>query len=290
LQELLDVVDGIRRVELVLDLVRVEDRVERRVALPVHGDELAVFAQADRQPDPDSWTGAQHVVGYFHRDRVDIPLAEGVLPLPIEQSVRTLGQPLENVIGVGEEGVASCTDKQAAGAGFHGCSHLIETHWRPLYQHCAQWLTALGLAAGGVVRRCGLPAVLQLREREAERSVCQRISVVVDVEPVDRVWVEPGAFEKGIRVHDHHGPIAVTGCGKHEQVCEVKTGIAPWKLEGMLVVAGAKMVGHCGNLLMLQATPARDIALLLSFQPPRKPISAWFTSSACVASMPWGAP
>jgi len=33
-------------------------------------------------------------------------------------------------------------------------------------------------------------------------------------------------------------------------------------------------------------TPARDIALLPTFRPPRKPISAWFTSSACVASMP----
>src|SRR5207245_3249038 len=191
------------------------------------------------------------------RDRVDVSLAEGVLFLPLEQSVRTLGQPLENVVGVGEEGVASCTDKQAVGAGFHGSSRLIEAHWRPLYEHSAQGLTALGLGAGGVVARCGLPTVLQLREREADRGVRQRISVVVDVEPIDRVWVEPAAFEKGIRVHNQHGPIAITGCGKDEQVRKVEAGIAPRKLEGMLVVAGTEMVGHRENLLMLQATSAR---------------------------------
>src|SRR4029077_6902553 len=118
----------------------------------------------------------------------------------------------------------------------------------------------------------------------------QRISVVVDVESIDRVRVEPGDFEKGIRVHDQHGPLAVTRCGENEQVGEVEAGIAPRKLEGMLVVAGAEMVGHRENLLMLQARSARDIALLPTFRPPRKPISASFTSSACVASRPWGAP
>src|SRR4029077_19224539 len=98
-----------------------------------------------------------------------------------------------------------------------------------------------------------LPTVLQLREREAERSIRQRISVVVDVESVNRVWVEAGAaLEKRIRVHDQHGPIAVAGCGEYEQVREVETGIAPWELEGMLVVAGAEMVGHDEILLTFQ--------------------------------------
>src|SRR4029077_8398999 len=145
------------------------------------------------------------------------------------------------------------------------CSLLIEADWRALYQHRAQGLAALGVAARGIVRRCRLPTVFPLREGETEGSIGQRISVVVDVESINRVRVEPGAFEKGIRVHDQHGPIAVTRCGKHEQVREVETRIAPWKPEGMLVVAGAEMVGHLDNLLMLQATPARDVALLPTF-------------------------
>jgi hypothetical protein len=79
-----------------------------------------------------------------------------------------------------------------------------------------------------------------LGEGEAERHVGQRVAVVVDVEPVDRVGVEPVAFGERVGVHDQHGPVGVIGRREDEQVGQVQTGV----VAGVFEVGGAEMVRH----------------------------------------------
>jgi hypothetical protein len=102
------------------------------------------------------------------------------------------------------------------------------------------WFTGLGLAAGGVGGGGGLAAVVGLGEGEAERHIRQRVPVVVDVEPVDRIGVEPVAVGEGVRVHDQHGPVGVIGRREHKQIGQVQTGI----VAGVLEVGGAEVVRH----------------------------------------------
>jgi hypothetical protein len=77
-------------------------------------------------------------------------------------------------------------------------------------------LTRLSLAAGGVVGGRGLPAVFGFGESEAERHIRKRVAVGVNVEPVDRIWVEPVAFGERVRVHDQHGPVGFIGRCEHK--------------------------------------------------------------------------
>jgi hypothetical protein len=85
-----------------------------------------------------------------------------------------------------------------------------------------------------------LPAVVVGGEGEAERHVRQRVSVGVDVEPVDRVGVESVAFGERVGVHDQHGLAGVTGRREDEQVGQVQAGI----VAGVLEFGGAEVVRH----------------------------------------------
>jgi hypothetical protein len=85
-------------------------------------------------------------------------------------------------------------------------------------------MTRLGLAAGGVVGGGGLPAIVELREREAERRIGQLIAVVVDVEPVDRIGMEPVTLHERVGVQDQHGPVGVIGRGEDEKLGQVQAG------------------------------------------------------------------
>jgi hypothetical protein len=102
------------------------------------------------------------------------------------------------------------------------------------------WFTGLGVAAGGVVGGGGLPTVAGLGEGEAERHIGVRVAVIVDVEPVDRVGVEPVALGERVGVHDQHGLAGVIGCREDEQVGQVQAGVAAGGLE----VGGAEVVRH----------------------------------------------
>src|SRR5262249_40548188 len=64
--------------------------------------------------------------------------------------------------------------------------------------------------------------------------------VVVDVEPVDRIGVEPVALREGVRVHDQHGSAGVIGRREHEEIGQVQTGIVARGLE----VRGTEVVRH----------------------------------------------
>jgi hypothetical protein len=85
---------------------------------------------------------------------------------------------------------------------------------------------------------------LELGEGDAERHIGQRVPIVVDVEPVDRVGVEPVALRERVRVHDQHGLVRVIGRREDEQVGQVQTGIVARGLE----VGGAEVVRHGGSL------------------------------------------
>src|SRR5262249_1909680 len=131
-----------------------------------------------------------------------------------------------------------------AWAGLDGLGGGVEAHGVGREEDVAAWLTGPGVAAGGAVGGGGLPAVAVLGEGEAERHVRQRVAVSVDVEPVDRVGVEPVAFGEGVGVHDQHGPVRVIGCREDEQVGQVQAGI----VAGVLELGGAEVVGHGGSL------------------------------------------
>jgi hypothetical protein len=148
----------------------------------------------------------------------------------------TVDQPVQDTVSVGEEGVAAFADEQPAWAGLDGRGHDVEVHLDGLDEHFTPWFTRLGPAAGGMVGGGGLPAVFGFGEGEAERHICQPVPVVVDVEPVDRVGVEPVAFRERVRVHDQHGPVGVIGCREDEQVGQVQTASSP----GCLSLAALK--------------------------------------------------
>jgi hypothetical protein len=65
LQVVGQVVGWLPEVVLVLDVVRVDERVDRRVAAAVHLDDRAVAAHADRAPHSDLRVAAEHVVGHL---------------------------------------------------------------------------------------------------------------------------------------------------------------------------------------------------------------------------------
>src|SRR6266571_6883107 len=240
LQVILHVVDRVGGVELVFDVVRVEDRVERRVPSPVHRHEYAVAAQANRYPCSDQRPAAEHVVGYLQGDGEDVGASEGVAPGPLEVSCLATDQPVQDALSVGEEGVAALAGEQPARAGLDGRGRGVETHSGGLDEHVTTRFTGLGLAAGRVVGGGGLPAVSEPREGEAERYVRQRVPVGIDVEPVDRIGVEPVAFRERVRVHDQYGPVGVIGSGEYEEVGQVQAGI----VAGVLEVGGAEVVRH----------------------------------------------
>jgi hypothetical protein len=147
---------------------------------------------------------------------------------------------VQDALGVGEEGVTSLPDEQAAGAGLHGLGRRIEGHRRIPDDHVTTGFAGLGAAACGIGGGGGLPTVSRRGERKTERDVGQRIPVVVNVEPVDRVWVEPVALRERVGAHDHDRPVGVIGPREHEQVGEVQTSIAAGALEG----GSAEVVGH----------------------------------------------
>ena len=138
-----------------------------------------------------------------------------------------------------------------------------------LDEHVTAWFARLGVAAGGVVRGGGLPAVVELGEREAERHVGERVAVVVDVEAVDRVGVEPVALREGVRVHDQHGPVGVIGRGEHEEVGEIQAGV----VAGGLEVGGTEVVRHGGTPLTASELAAGSRAVFTW--------SAWVQGMAC---------
>ena len=184
--------------------------------------------------------GAEHVVGYLQGDGVDVGAGEGIGPGPLEVAFLAVDQPVQDTVGVGEEGVAAFAGEQPAAAGLDGHGRGVEAHLGGLDEDVAAWLAGLGVTASGVVGGGGLPAVVVRREGEAERRIGQRVPVGVDVEPVDRVGVEPVAFGEGVGVHDQHGPAGVTGRGEYEQVGQVQAGI----VAGVLEVGGAEVVRH----------------------------------------------
>jgi hypothetical protein len=147
---------------------------------------------------------------------------------------------VQDTVSVGEEGVAAFADEQPAWAGLDGRGHDVEVHLDGLDEHFTPWFTRLGPAAGGMVGGGGLPAVFGLGEHEAERHIRQLVPVVVNVEPVDRIGVEPVAFGEGVRVHDQHGPVGVVGRREHEQVGQVQAGV----VAGVLEVGGTEVVRH----------------------------------------------
>src|SRR5262249_41198207 len=173
-------------------------------------------------------------------DGEDIGAGEGVFAGPSEVSCCAVEQPVHDAVGVGEEGVAAFADEQPAGAGLDGHSGGVDADRGGLDEFFATWFTGLGGAGGGVVGGGALPAVSWRGEGEAERHIGPRVPVVVDVEPVDRVRVEPVALRERVRVHDQHGPAGVTGRREDEQVGQVQTGI----VAGGLEVGGAEVVRH----------------------------------------------
>src|SRR5215470_8562026 len=147
LQVVLHVIDRIGGVELVFDVICVEDRVERRVAFTVHRHEHAVAAQAGCYPCPDARPGAKHVVGYLHGDGEDVGTGEGVGPGPLEVSLLAVDEPVQDAVGVGEEGVAACADEQSAWAGLDRLGGGVEAHGSGVDEHVTAWFTGSG-------RRC----------------------------------------------------------------------------------------------------------------------------------------
>ena len=80
---------------------------------------------------------------------------------------------MQDAVSVGEEGVAALADEQPAGAGLDRHGRGVEAHLGGLDEHVTTRFTGLGLGAGGVVGGGGLPAVVGLREGEAERHIGQ---------------------------------------------------------------------------------------------------------------------
>ena len=162
------------------------------------------------------------------------------VPVHWKSPVGAVDQPVQDTVGVGEEGVAAFADEQPAGAGLDGGGGGVEADRGGLDEDFTCWFAGLGVAAGGVVGGGGLAAVVGCGEGEAERHIGQRVAVGVDVEPVDGVGVEPVAVGEGVGVHDEHGPVGVVGRGEHEQVGQVQAGI----VAGGLEVGGAEVVRH----------------------------------------------
>src|SRR6185437_10676022 len=134
-------------------------------------------------------------------------------------------------------------------AGLDGGGGGVEAHLGGLDEDLAARFAGLGVGTGGVVGGGGLLAVCDLGEREAERHIGQRVSVAVDVEPVDRVGVEPVTLHEGVGVQDQHGPVRVIGRREDEEFGEVQACI----VAGVLEVGGAEVIGHgvTPSLLML---------------------------------------
>ena len=148
-----DVVDGLPEVVGVLDVVRVDERVDGRMPAPVDLDQRAVaLALADRRPQADHRVGAEHVVRHFHHDREDVPVRERVLAGPLEA--------VEGAVGVGEERVAAHADEQPDLAGHDGRgAGVVERDRGVLDQH-----VAAAARPGGPRRRW---------RRRASRSACR---------------------------------------------------------------------------------------------------------------------
>jgi hypothetical protein len=71
---------------------------------------------------------------------------------------------------------------------------------------------------------------------EAERDIGKRVPVVVNIESVDRIGVEPVTFHEGVRVHNQHGSVGVIGHREYEEVGQVQTASSP----GCLSLAALK--------------------------------------------------
>ena len=156
----------------------------------------------------------------------------------MEAAVGAVDEPVQDAVGVGEEGVAALADEQPTGAGLDRVAVASVPTGVAWMRMSPCWFAGLGWRAGGVGGGGGLVAV-GVGEGEAERHVGQVVAVGVDVEAVDGVGVEPVAGE-GVGVHDEHGPVGVIGGGEHEQVGQVEAGI----VAGGLEVGGAEMVRH----------------------------------------------
>jgi hypothetical protein len=104
----------------------------------------------------------------------------------------------------------------------------------------------------------GLPAVLQLREREAERRIGQRIAVVVDVEPIDRIGMEPVTLHERVGVQDQHGPVGVIRRGEDEKLGQVQAGV----VAGCLRLAALKRLDMITpSLVLLWVVELRQVEL-----------------------------
>jgi hypothetical protein len=159
----------------------------------------------------------------------------------LEAAGGAVDEPVQDPVGVGEEGVAALADKQPTGAGLDGGGGGVDADRGGLDEDLTGWLAGLGVAAGGVGGGGGLAAVaVGLGEGEAEGHIGQGVLVGVDVEPVDGLGVEPVAVAEGVGVHDEHGPVGVIGGGEHIQLGQVEAGV----VAGGLEVGGAEMIRH----------------------------------------------
>ena len=96
------------------------------------------------------------------------------------------------------------------------------------------------------MHRPGLGAAVGLGEHERERGVGLRVSVVVDIDAVDRVGVEVGARHERIHVQDQHRLARALRRREHEEVRQVEARIVTWELEH----GGTEVVGHRGSFLV----------------------------------------
>src|SRR5262249_60468196 len=110
-----------------------------------------------RYPRSDLRAGAEHVVGYLYGDGVNVGACEGVLAAPLEVSCRAVDQPVQDALGVGEEGVAALADEQPARAGLDRRGGGVDSSRGVGDENLAAGVTGLGVVAGGVVGGGGLP-------------------------------------------------------------------------------------------------------------------------------------
>ena len=153
-----DVIDRLARVEEVLLVVEVEERVDRRMPAAVHLHERAVATEADRGPDSDHRAATEHLVGDLERDRVDVVLGEVVVPGPHEA--------VQGALDVGEERVTAQPGAQPDRADLDGSRDAVEADREGVCEQLAARLGLPGLAAGRVPGRRGLHADVALGEGE----------------------------------------------------------------------------------------------------------------------------
>src|SRR6185437_3574873 len=167
LEEARYVVRRVSCVELVLELVD-EERVERRVPVPVDLHQLSVAAHTRCAPDSDLRAGAEHLVGYLQRHAEDVLARERVVPGELKV--------MEGAFAVGEERIAADADEQPTFTSLDRLRRGVEADRHALDENLANRLGLAGLASSPVIDGPGLGAAFRFGEHERERSVGLRIS------------------------------------------------------------------------------------------------------------------